>query len=361
MPTFAANALPPERDESLLPVVAAADRTVSKGTHAAVTGVLSAPRQRPGKGQVTAADFARQIQWAEGYVSQYRNAVPGDLLPFDVRAFEAASDAWLSAREVMAAEDALADSHVETVIAKGVAAFVREIERMQSTGVILGDAGIGKTCALRLVRKGAPRTILVTATKWCEGAAQIAGAIFRAMGMRDGKRASGSKMERVARELAQRPRTVIVDNAHQLSPGALRFLFNVNDIHEGEDRPQCPVVLCGNPEIVEKLSGNDQFRSRLARVYDANERAGGEDFAPALCKSMVGRWFPDLAGEESRALVSAACRVAQAEEGGRFRAVAKALRYSRDFVEAGKFSAPVKAFEKAHSVLKLERGGGLSR
>ncbi len=337
--------------------VSAGDRTVTRGVHDALTAVLAKPRTRPAAGQVTAADFARQVQWSEGYVSQYRNAGAGDVLPFDVRAFEGAAEQWLAAREVAAADDAAAEGYMETPVSTGIATFIREIERMQSCGVILGDAGIGKSCALKLWRKGNPRAVLVTVSSWCCGTGALGTAIFRAIGMRDGKRATGSRLERVAKELAARPRTLVFDNAHQLSPGALRLLFNLNDQNADGDRPQSALVLCGNPEIEDKLRANDQFRSRLARVYDANKVASGDEakrrFAAPLVSRMAGRLLPDLSDADRGAVIAAGVQLARKAGGGRFRAVDRALRYTRDIVAARSDLAPVAAFESAYATLSL--------
>jgi DNA transposition AAA+ family ATPase len=352
--TFAAASVPREADESApLALVTMDHKVVTADVHAKVLALLvpSELKGKPVPGLLRAADLAREAGVQEGYLSAYRKAQPGDRLGFDVATFETTVQSWLILRESNREIERQATSHFETPVSAGVADFIGEVETMQSVGVLTGDAGSGKSCALRMhYHQSGRRCVLVTADKWIASAAQLAGALHKALGMRGDEK----RMEKMAAELKKSPRTLLIDNAHLLGKSALHLLIGLNKMNEGTDLPQCPVVLCGNPEIADKLRSNDQWSSHVSRVYNANLNLKDAPKVAGVVAKLISRY---MAGEaDNKELRAEAVRVARRQEGGRFRKVVRVLNLTRYLLTKENFrTTPAhEVFCKADALLQFQ-------
>lgn len=342
---------------ALAPVAGNDGNAPNPEMHARVLALLCPVGKRPAAGQMTAAQLARESGITEGYISGYRNWKPGQALKFSAELFERSFDGWLSRKAETREVERMTSRLFETPVSRAVSAFVAEVEALQSVGVVTGDAGAGKSCGLRLFKQRHPRALVVTAGEWIVTGRQVADALFKAMGLRGSSLAHNRGMEQVANHLKQSPRTIIVDNAHQLKPTAYRLLFNLNDLNEDNpERPQIPVVLCGNPEIADRLGSNDQFQSRVSRVLNVNDTLKRSEGVTSFVEGLISLYLP--AGEGNAALTTAAVQLAKRNGGGRFRKVRKVLDLTARLLgtEAFRDKPAEEAFQKAEVVLRNIRG-----
>lgn len=130
--------------------------------------------------------------------------------------------------------------------------------------VIYGDAGAGKTEALKRYAKGNPGVIMVTANASCKSAKSILNMIATAMDMHP----AGSEatiMEMLLDRLKDTNSLIIIDEADHLTLNALQAIRNLYDVaHVG-------IVLSGNDMMIYQMynkknsqsSKFDQMRTRL--------------------------------------------------------------------------------------------------
>ncbi|MCM0757372.1 AAA family ATPase [Sporomusa sphaeroides DSM 2875] len=130
--------------------------------------------------------------------------------------------------------------------------------------VVYGPPGIGKTCTLRRYANENPSTLLITASPNIANGIEIMEEILEALG----KKAEGGKrlkQKTVINALLRSNRMIIIDEAHFLTFKGLETLRTIFDA------TRCPLVLCGNPKIMEMITERNksitgQFFSRAVRI-----------------------------------------------------------------------------------------------
>jgi DNA transposition AAA+ family ATPase len=121
-------------------------------------------------------------------------------------------------------------------------------------------------------------------------------------------------------------RLIIVDQAHRLGASGIKFLF---DFHSATG---CPVVLIGNPEIVDVLKENDQQFSRMGphTQIKPSEIADPKGYAARMIKHLAPR-FADC--------LDLAAKIVQ--QRGHLRALRKTLILAEEFATSDAFKNKV--------------------
>ena len=166
--------------------------------------------------------------------------------------------------------------------------------------LVSGDAGAGKTTALRHYTEHNTGVVFVTANACTTSAGAVLGLICRKMG----RQISGRKailMNALVEQLTGTNRLIIIDEADHLSLDALQAVRNLNDL------AGVGIVLSGNDKIYRQmLSGRksyefDQLRTRIVvRKKVTNEYFPGEMEAifPGLNQECIA-YLLELACNES--------------------------------------------------------------
>lgn len=159
--------------------------------------------------------------------------------------------------------------------------------RHNDIALVSGDAGAGKTTALRYYKETNTGVILVTANACTTTATSVLGLICKQIDRQiPGRKAA--LMNTLVEQLAGSNRLIIIDEADHLSLDALQAVRNLNDL------AGVGIVLSGNDKIYRQmLSGRrsyefDQLRTRIIvrkKVYN--------DYTVEEMQAM----FPDLNAE----------------------------------------------------------------
>lgn len=269
-------------------------------------------------------------------VSQYLNAdgckYPGDVTRVE-RAFE----------DLLENEARRRASGVETIhgdISEQVRVACEYIRKTSDIGVILAEAGEGKTRAVELYAKDHPTAIHYRTTCWTNDINSVQGLLFDLAGKKD----YDGKTRRVlntVRNLRGSERLIIVDDAHKLTRPALQWWF---DFH---DATLCPIAFVGTFELLDKLEDDPQRFSRVGLHFEIRNADAGVD--RALLKHMIKQIAPKCDGESTE-LVDLCEQVAK--EHGHYRSVHKQLKVAVE-VKLGskKTMSYADAFRAAHTML----------
>jgi DNA transposition AAA+ family ATPase len=137
-------------------------------------------------------------------------------------------------------------------------------------GLIYGEAGIGKTVAVKEYTKRNQDTVLIEADLGYT-AKILLGEIHKALGLGDGKGNIHGMMERIIDRLKGSGRLIIVDEAEHLPYRALELLRRIHD------KAGVGIVLAGMPRLRENITGRrgefEQMHSRIgvaARLASLN-------------------------------------------------------------------------------------------
>lgn len=134
--------------------------------------------------------------------------------------------------------------------------------RMNDITLVCGDAGAGKTTALKHYAENNAGVIFITANSCTTSASAVLNLICRALG----RQISGRRdtiMESLIQILEGTNRLIIVDEADHLSLGALQAVRNIND------RAHVGVVLSGNEKIYDQMRygrRSSQFQQLRTRI-----------------------------------------------------------------------------------------------
>ena len=153
---------------------------------------------------------------------------------------------------------------VETSTYKKVLEAINIMYVEMSIGVIYGEAGIGKSRALKEFKKEMSRTILIQATP-----AYTAKELFKALHIRlggDGKGTLNGLFNEVVQHLSGSERVVIIDEAENLPNQALDMLRRLWDMTKDDesDEGTISLVLVGLERLLYNLKGK---RGEFSQLY----------------------------------------------------------------------------------------------
>jgi DNA transposition AAA+ family ATPase len=183
-----------------------------------------------------------------------------------------------------------------TAITKRMAAIIRSIVRTNDLGIITGRAGIGKTCGAKLFTLEFPMAVFLNADyghNTAECLTDDLWALSRQKRRRD--KEPRRHFDILVARFKDSHRPILVDNAHTLTKGGLKWCYAFHNLTGTTESTRCPMILISNPCVEEKilsLADEDQFTTRTGQFRhlavhkkeDAEELAALilEQYAPGL-------------------------------------------------------------------------------
>jgi DNA transposition AAA+ family ATPase len=239
---------------------------------------------------------------------------------------------------------------VETTVALKIKSLIARVESFGDEegriGVIIGDAGGGKSACLRAYADADKAAVLVSH----DSAQRVHGlldAIARASGGFVGCNASLSLARARLVELLERQRRVIlVDEASSLRAKDLDKLRTVICI-----RCKCPLILAGNNDLLRTIRENsdkggyaslDQFNSRLIGVLNLDELAASGDDGPLYSAADLRKLFEFGGVRLTGDAVDALGRICRTPKSGKLRTcrdIIRALHSATRVIESGRIDA----------------------
>lgn len=255
--------------------------------------------------RITQTAVARAIGFTPAVVNQYLQGKYGG----DVSAVDRAVAAYLQKQKEKAAERKLVVDYVYTATARRVRDVLRLAHVEGEAVVLFGQAGLGKTSALREYCKQEPDALLLetdptyTAKVLLQKLAGMLGAETRGN--------LNELMEAAVGRLCDSGRIILVDEAENLPLRALECLRRVHD------KTGCGLVLAGMPRLLVNLRGKrgelKQLYSRMAFKLDLGDAVPDADL-----EQIVSHIMPELDAQAAAELVRTA--------GGNARRLDKMLR-----------------------------------
>lgn len=279
------------------------------------------------------ARVGRELGYSPGVVSQWLGGkYPGDVTEVEARV-----------RDYLQGFQRRRLSGIETVeceLTRQVHTALEAIRRTNDVGVILAEAGEGKTRALELFVARNPTAVLFRVRSWCSDKLSIEGALMDAVG-RGGYDHRTKRAVWLCEKFAGTGRLLIVDDAHKLTRPALQWLF---DFH---DETACPIPLVGIYELADKLKDDAQRFSRVGLLHEVKPKNPRE-----LLGHLVSRLAPGARNGEADELLALCEQVA--EQHGHFRAVFKQLKLAAEIKEGKPALGWAQCFQGAHGKLLRE-------
>jgi hypothetical protein len=231
---------------------------------------------------------------------------------------------------------------VQTVrceVTRKVGTAIEAIRRTNDVGVIVGEAGIGKSRAVEHYCEANPTSLLLQVRGWCNDKHSMEAMVATEIGGYDGKR---KRAMWLSEKLAGGGRTLIVDDAHKLTRPALQWLF---DFH---DETNCPLALVGIGELETKVRDDAQRFSRTGLLVRLEAQESDEGLIGHLITSLA----PQASAGEVAELHHLCSQVA--EQHGHNRAVYKQLKLAAEIKEAKPELPWSECFRGAHTRLFRE-------
>lgn len=175
---------------------------------------------------------------------------------------------------------------VQTKCFKTIHKFCSLVLSHQICGMLTGDAGCGKTTALKAFAKAHPSAILIEADH-----GYTAKALFDELCAELGLDERGSlheKLVRVVNKLNDSGRLVIIDEAEHLPYRALELIRRVHD------KAGVGIALCGMPRLEKNVQGDKNHYAQLNSRISAPCRAKLLDNADV--KAFIESRFPKYEG-----------------------------------------------------------------
>ena len=231
----------------------------------------------------TLRQVGARIGRSEAYVSRYLNGkAEGDVAAFE----RAVEDMLRNDRR----KRSWGDVYFGTAAVDTCHAVFDIIREASDIGLVHGAAGIGKTTACRKYAEENSTVIFFTCTEGNGRIGGIVSGIASGIDMRKWNPNAVKKAQFVTEKLNGSGRLIIIDNAQRVTLGGLRFLF---DLHDGTG---VSVALVGNPEVLDRISGNDQMTSRIGLKQDVGAMTGAR-WLDKAADSMVAAMWPEAAAD----------------------------------------------------------------
>jgi hypothetical protein len=286
--------------------------------------------------QMTQSEFSRRINVTPSRVNKYlrlNQPAAGDTprkAESDMPTVEASAKRFL---RHISRREAFHQTLFATSVSRQVDTVLKTVRRTGDIGLVHGPAGIGKSCGAELFCGENHNTIFITVSEYANSAGAVETAIFEEFTAASEEQWPGNvrRMVWLEKILRGSERLIIVDNAHQLTTGAFRLLFNFHDT------TGVPIGLIGNPEVLRLIRANDQLFSRIGFVSAVRVR----DDSEAIARQMITQYFR---GAEDEILESAANIVTRF---GHARTLKKQLALAADIYAARPADGRAKAFEAA--------------
>lgn len=319
------NSLPPsDRDESAAPTL-----TLTAPADGSLAADLKAHAQTHG---LSNGQLGRSLGYSTAVVSQYlAGKYPGDVERVDKRV-----------RDYLRSFARRRQTGVATVkcaATRKIATAIEAIRRTNDVGVIIAEAGLGKSRAVDSYCEANPTSLLLQVRGWCNDKHSIEAMIAAELGSYDGKK---KRSLWLIEKLNGGGRTLIVDDAHKLTRPALQWLF---DFH---DETHCPLALVGIGELEKKVKDDAQRFSRTGLLM----RLEADESDETLIGHLIASLAPQASAREVAELQQLCSQVA--EQHGHYRAVYKELKLAAEIKEAKAELTWSECFRSAHTRLFRE-------
>ena len=220
--------------------------------------------------RISQAKAAQALGYSGGVISAYKSKTYNG----DVKKLEKEIAAWLEreARRLERLDVPIAETSTLEKMRRAITIAQDEGD----IAVIIGDAGSGKTTALRQYAKESHSALLIEVDTSFSQVTLMA-EIARKLGV-ESKGGQNAVVERVIEALKGRDAVLIVDEADYLSGKALELLRRVIN-----DKAQTGVVLVGLPELEHKIRGNRSDHKQLQSRIGVLLRLGKLKKADTAC------------------------------------------------------------------------------
>jgi DNA transposition AAA+ family ATPase len=249
---------------------------------------------------------ALAVGCSSAVISAYKNRTYSG----NVKAIEEKIDAWL--KRVARRSDRLEIPVAETSALKKMRKAIAMAQDEADIAVITGEAGSGKTTAMRQYEKESHSALFIEVDPSFSKVTLI-NEIAHALGVED-KGGMNNVMKRVIEALKNRDAVLIIDEADYLSDSSLELVRRINDkAHTG-------VVLAGLPRLEYKIrnirNDHQQLASRVGVIVklDKLKKADAEKIISTIWKDIqqpVANAFIEVAGGSVRTLTKLMSRVHQ--------------------------------------------------
>jgi DNA transposition AAA+ family ATPase len=245
-----------------------------------------------------------------------------------------------SAEDFLRNEARRTSSGVVTVdcdVAQQLRSAFEAIRKTNDVGMLLAEAGYGKTRGIELYHKENPTSVLFTVRSWACDKASIEGELFAAVGT-SGYDKQTKRSAFMAKRLRGSDRLLIVDDAHKLTRPALQWLFDFTD------ETSIPLGLVGTFALEDKIADDAQRFSRVGLRFEIIPEKPRD-----LIEHIVRAHAPESSGAW-QALYEL-CEQVVAEH-GHFRSANKQMKLAAELkANARKEITWPEAFRRAHTML----------
>lgn len=294
------------------------------------TDLIAALEQARTEDRQSQAKLAKMLGCDGGTLNKYLN----QKYPADVAPLEAKIEEYLTIR---ANSRRLKSKVFETTVTAAVGAAINLARITGDTegniSIIYGPAGCGKTKAAELYCATNTMAIFATLTDRTRDGRGVERAIMAAMETSSYK-GNQSRWKFLSEKLAASRRPIIIDNSQRLNESGRSWLFDF------QDSTGCPIILLGNPEVLDPIKSNDQFFSRFG--FKTAVALADKEIS-AVAHAVAAQYFDHA--DDIRDLTALI-----AKNKGGLRAVKKQCQLAQALKDNG-IGDPRKAFHAAHSKL----------
>jgi DNA transposition AAA+ family ATPase len=285
-----------------------------EGLHKRFFDIVGSPEE--GK-RVSQSKAAQAMGYSAGVISAYKNRAYNG----NVKALEEKIGAWLKreARRLARIEVPVAETAAMELVRRAVTIAQDEAE----IAVVIGEAGGGKTTALRQYAKESYSALMIDVDPSFSKVV-LMNAIARALGVED-KGGMNAVIDRVIEALKDRDAVLIIDEADYLSEGSLELVRRVIN-----DKARTGVVLAGLPALEYKLRNLRNNHEQIVSRVGVMVKLGALKKADAG-KIIAGVWA-GLPGETVDAFVKGA--------GGSARTLAKLMGRAHQLAGINRLEKP---------------------
>lgn len=283
---------------------------------------------------LTTKQLANLLDCNPTFLSKYCN----DKLDHKPGDFEA------RARDILLALErrrSFAGELLETSLTRAIHGRINYIRKIGDIALLHSPAGLGKTSAALLYLQKHPSTIYLQLNANTRNSRKLEGAIFDAIENRSWS-GNTSRFQYLLDRLKGTGRVVIIDNAQRLDYDGREWLF---DFWDATGPAHLPIVLLGNPEVLDKIRGNDQQFSRIGieKSFSLSRQE-----TPDLARTVAAQFADDAFADEISDLVAVT-----AAHHGHLRAVAKQVTLAVELMSNSKRlrGDPRGAYRAAHAEL----------
>ncbi|MDO4434875.1 MAG: AAA family ATPase [Cardiobacteriaceae bacterium] len=222
------------------------------------------------KHHLTQAEIAQKLGVSVAAVNQYlQNKYQGDVSKLDKAVVD------MIKREKLAKESALEFVFVKTKTAARILEIVGLAHAMNECHVVIGEAGLGKTVALKHYAENHSHVIMLEIDPTYT-AKTLLKALCEKLGLR-AERTNAAMLDAVVEKLKDSNRLIIVDEAELLAHQPLEILRRIHD------KAGVGLVLAGMPRLRANLRGSrgeyKQLYSRVGCCLDLKDKISLEDCA----------------------------------------------------------------------------------